>query len=361
MAESWDLCIIGGGTAGLTVAAGAAQMGAKVVLVEARRMGGDGLHSGCVPVKALLSAAPQGFDAAMHRVRGVMATLARNDAVERLEGLGISVILGRARFVAPTTIEVEGRHLSARRFVIASGARPLVPGVLRVVPHLTSETVFALNALPRRLVVAGGGPLGVEMAQAFRRMGAAVAVIEAGVLLAGEDPELSELARRRLRRLGVALHEGRPIRAACRKGDSITVGLEDGTLVEGSHLLAAAGRRPNLDLGLEAAGIAYGEEGIVVDNALRTSNRRIYAIGEVVDGPRLTQVAGYHAGLVLRHFLFRLPVRADATPIPRVVYGEPELAQVGLTEAEARARHGRIEILRWPLSEVDRAHCDGDV
>ncbi len=366
-----DLCVIGGGSGGLVVAAGASQMGAAVVLVEAGAMGGDCLNSGCVPSKTLLAAAHEAkarggapdFAAAMARVRRVIAGIAPNDSVERFEGLGVTVIQARARFIAPDAVEAGGTVIRARRFVIATGARPLVPGIpgLREAPHLTYETVWSLAAAPEHLLVLGGGPVGVELAQAFRRLGSAVTVVEAGRLLPREDPELVEPVRLQLRRDGVTLREGAAVTAVEGGGGGVRLRL-GAEVVAGSHLLVAVGRRPAVDgLDLDAAKIAHSPQGIAVDKGLRTTNRRVYAIGDVTGGPQFTHLAGHQAGLVLRSALFRLPVRNDLKALPAVTYTAPELARVGPTEDEARAAHGAVEVLRWPFSEIDRARTDGAI
>lgn len=381
-----DLCVVGGGSGGLTVAAGAAQMGASVVLVEGHRMGGDCLNYGCVPSKALIAAAghahamtsggpfgiapvaPQvDYAAAKDHVARVIAGIAPHDSVERFEGLGVTVIEDWARFVSPTRIEAGGAAIEARRFVIATGSAPFVPPIpgIESVHAWTNEDIFELRERPRHLVVIGGGPIGIEMAQAHRRLGCAVTVIEGARILGREDPELAAVVTERLRAEGVRLIEGAQAEriAAAEGGVAVTVGDKSagGETVEGSHLLVAVGRRVNLErLDPEAGGVRTTKAGVTVDKGLRSvSNRRVYAIGDAAGGMQFTHLAGYHGGLVIRNALFGLPVTARTDHIPRVTFTDPELAQVGLTEAEARAVHGdRIEVLRFGYDENDRARAE---
>ncbi len=377
-----DLCVIGAGAAGLAVAAGAAQMGARVALIERGRMGGDCLNYGCIPSKSLLAAAkaahawrgarelgllqspPQvDFAAVMASVRQVIARLAPNDSIERFETLGIRVIQAEARFADPHTVQAGAISVRPRRFVIATGSAPVVPPLagLDAVPFLTNETVFDNDALPVHLIVIGGGPVGLELAQAHRRLGARVTVIDAGPLLPRDDPELAARLADRLASEGIALCPSTAIAAVERLGADIAVRLADGERIVGSHLLLAAGRRPNLAaLDLAAAGVAANETGIVVDRRLRTTNRRVFAIGDVVAGaPRFTHVALQHAGVVIRNALFRLPARVDYRALPWVTYTDPELAQVGLSERAARAE-GAQRVLRWSFADNDRAHTERD-
>jgi pyruvate/2-oxoglutarate dehydrogenase complex dihydrolipoamide dehydrogenase (E3) component len=382
-----DICVIGAGSGGLSVAAAAAVFGLPVVLVEKGRMGGECLNTGCVPSKALIAAAhhaagiaaaadfgitagPAAIDFTRVRdhIRGVIAAIAPNDSRERFTGLGVQVVAGAARFKDAATVAVgEAVEIKARRFVIATGSSPTIPLIpgLAETPHLTNETIFDLADCPRHLVVIGAGPTGLELAQAFRRLGAAVTVIEAAAPLADEDPECVAVVLDALAREGVAIRTGvtvRSVRRADGQDAGVQVAIHDGAYEEtigGSHLLIAVGRSPNLaDLALDRAGIAHGPRGIVVDKRLRTTNRRVYAIGDVTGGPRLTHVAGYHAGLVVRQALFRLPVRVRYDAVPRVTFTQPELAHVGLTEAEAKARRRRFRLLRWPYHENDRAQAE---
>jgi len=375
-----DLCIIGAGAAGLSLAAGAVQMGARVVLVEAGQMGGDCLNTGCVPSKALLAAArqaetlrrgfpgiaamapPVDFPAVMQHLRATIAAIAPMDSQERFEGLGVRVIRAHARFAGPDRVEAGGETIRARRIVIATGARPVLPQLpgLDEVPYLTHETIFDLAALPRHLLVLGAGPVGLELAQAFRRLGAGVTVVEAGPALGREDPDMAAPVLARLAAEGVVLHQGcRVVRVSSDGGD--TVLHTDAGVLRGSDLLVATGRAARFDgMALERAGIATGAGGqLRLDHGLRTTNRRVYAIGDAAGRGQQTHLAGFHASVVIRPMLFGLPARADRMPIPVALYTDPGLARVGLTEAEARARHGNAaKVLCVPVSDSDRARAE---
>ena len=375
-----DLCVIGAGSGGLSVAAGAAQLGAKVVLIERGKMGGDCLNYGCVPSKSLLAAAhvaqtfreagPFGvapveprvdFARVRDHVRGVIAAIAPNDSVERFEGLGVRVLRAHGRFSGPDRVTAGDREIRARRFVIATGSSPFVPPIpgLADAPFLTNETVFDNDAKPEHLVVLGGGPIGLEMAQAHRRLGARVTVIEKGRPFAKDDPETAEVAMARLAEEGVEFLLG--AEAAAVEKDAAGVALvarRDGETIRvaGSHLLVAAGRRANMDgLGLAEAGIGTGPRTIAVDAGLRTANRRVFAIGDVAGPYQFTHMAGYQAGIAIRRALFRLPAKVDYRAVPWCTYTDPEVAQVGLTEAAARERYPDCRVARWPFAENDRA------
>jgi pyruvate/2-oxoglutarate dehydrogenase complex dihydrolipoamide dehydrogenase (E3) component len=383
-----DLCVIGSGSAGLSVAAIAASFGVPAVLIEKDRMGGDCLNVGCVPSKALIAAGDRrhairaagrfGIEAGdpmvdyaklRDHVRAVIASIAPNDSIERYTAMGVRVIKAEARFTDARTVEAGGVTIEARRFVVATGSRPVAPPIpgLDKVSYLTNETVFELSERPEHLIVIGGGPIGVEIAQAHRRLGARVTIIEAApTILAREDPEMAAVIERALREDGVGLLTGVSIERVEARPDGVDLAIRTGDstgLVDGSHLLIATGRKPVTDgLGLDAAGVAVDSTGIVVDHGLRTSNRRIYAIGDCAGGAaggyRFTHAANYHAGLVIRSALFRLPVRINNTPIARVTYTDPELAAVGLSEDEARAQGRSFRILRWPYAENDRAQAE---
>ncbi|MFN3991711.1 MAG: dihydrolipoyl dehydrogenase family protein [Tabrizicola flagellatus] len=376
-----DICVIGAGSGGLSVAAGAVQMGARVVLIEAGEMGGDCLNAGCVPSKALIAAAKAAeaqrrgfrgiagvepavdFGAVKDHVRAVIAAIAPVDSQERFEGLGCTVIRAFARFTGPREVQAGDATIRARRFVIATGSRPFVPQVqgIDTVPYLTNETIFDLRERPRHLIVIGGGPIGVEMAQAHRRLGCEVTVIEAAHVLGREDPELAAVVVQALRHEGIALVEGQPVVRLAGEEGAVEVTLGDGQQLRGTHLLMAVGRRVALDgMNLEAAGIAYTPRGVTVDARLRSTNRRVYAVGDAAGGPQFTHVAGWHAGIVIRQAVLGLPARADPRAIPRATYTDPELAQVGLTEAEARATHGdALTVLRASFAHNDRAQSEG--
>ncbi len=385
--DRFDLAVIGAGAAGLSVAAVAAQLGLRVALIERGRMGGDCLNAGCVPSKALLAAAHAAmdaraasrfglrvavpgiaWDAVQAHVRGVIAGIAPMDSVARFAALGVTVLQGEARFVARDTLEValpnEPRRLIARRIVIAAGSRAVLPPIagLAEVPHVTNETLFDLPECPTHLIILGGGPIGLEMAQAHAGLGCRVTVVEADRIAGREDGELADGLRAALAGIGITLLEGV---AVVRAEPGPVLLLRDGRRIAGSHLLVAAGRRPNIEnLGIEEGGVRAGPGGIATDAGLRSlSNRRVFAADDIADpqgiGPRaFTHVGGYHAGIVIRRALFHLPARVDYAALPRVTFTDPELAQVGLTEAEARVAGHDIRVLRWPLAENDRAKAE---
>jgi pyruvate/2-oxoglutarate dehydrogenase complex dihydrolipoamide dehydrogenase (E3) component len=376
-----DICVIGAGSGGLSVAAAAAAFGVPVVLIEKAKMGGECLNTGCVPSKSLIAAGKRArliADAAafgvsapatdidfakVHRhVHDVIAAIAPNDSRERFNGLGVRVIEGAARFADRNTVVVDGIAIAARRFVIATGSSPLlppIPGLDRVL-YLTNETVFDLTTRPEHLIVIGAGPIGLELAQAFRRLGSAVTVLEAGEPLAREDGECAAIVLDALEREGVTVRRNVAVAGAEGTGSKVKIVFgDDAEAIEGSHLLIATGRKANTDgLALERARIACDRSGIVVNKSLKTTNRRVYAIGDVVGRGQFTHLANYHAGLVIRNALFRLPVKVNADLVPRVTFTDPELAHVGLTETEARARGIAIRVLRWPYHENDRAQAE---
>ncbi len=379
-----DICIIGAGSGGLSVAAGASQMGARTVLLEKGKMGGDCLNYGCVPSKALIAAGhaahvirngqkfgiasqePQvDFQGVHDHVHGVIGAIAPHDSVERFEGLGVTVIQKAGKFVGPTEIEAGDTRIKAKYVVVATGSSagvPPIPG-LQDVPFMTNETVFDLTERPTHLIVVGGGPIGSELAQAHRRLGAKVTVLEMFSILGKDDPEVTEVVKRRMAQEGIDLREGISIKQVAKEGDGVSVEIEtDGATekIAGSHLLIAAGRSPNLDgLDLEAAGIAYSKKGIEVDDRLRTSNKKVFAIGDVAGGYQFTHMAGYHAGIVIRNMLFKLPAKVNYRAVPWVTYTDPEIAHVGQTEAQAKETLGKnIRILRFAFNENDRAQAE---
>ncbi len=383
-----DICVIGGGAGGLAAAAAAAAMGVPVVLIEKGRTGGQSLYAGSVPSKALLAAAAHAralndgarfgiknarfsvdFVAVRAHVRGAIAAIMPQDSAERFSGLGVQVLAGAGRFTDAGTVEVGDTTVKARRFIVATGSSPIIPAIpgLAETPYLTPETVFDLTDCPRHLIVVGAGRTGLELAQAFRRLGSDVTVLEAATPLAREDRECSAIVLDALAREGVRLRTGVQIAQVRRvlariqvvlaKSDDAIAGEET---IEGSHLLLAAGRRPNVDdLDLEAAGIRYDAHGVQVDKRLRTTNKKVYAIGDVIGGAnggaKFAHIANHHASLVVRNALFRHPVAIDARAMPRVIFTDPELAQIGFQEDEARRYSGAIRILRWAYRENDRA------
>jgi pyruvate/2-oxoglutarate dehydrogenase complex dihydrolipoamide dehydrogenase (E3) component len=376
-----DLCVIGAGSGGLSVAAAAAAFGVPVVLIEKGKIGGDCLNTGCVPSKALIAAAARAHDmreakkfgieggpvsvdfSRVHEhVHRVIGEIAPNDSRQRFTGLGVRVIEGEASFIDANTVQVGKIKVAARRFVIATGsaaAVPPIPGLDRV-RYLTNETIFDLRECPAHLIVIGGGPIGLELAQAFRRLGSEVTVIEAAQLLAKDDPECAAVVADALRREGVGIRTGARVEGVKKTKSGIRVAVSgDEDAIEGSHLLIAVGRKAVTEgLALDKAGIDVNERGIAVNKALRTSNKKVYAIGDVAGGAQFTHLANYHASLVIRNALFRLPVAVNDDIIPRVTFTDPELAHVGLTEVQARERKHSIRILRWPFHENDRAQTE---
>ncbi|MDZ4870044.1 MAG: FAD-dependent oxidoreductase [Alphaproteobacteria bacterium] len=380
-----DLCIIGAGSGGLSVAAGAAQLGQKVVLIERHKMGGDCLNYGCVPSKSLIAAASHahavrrarefGVDAGepktdfarvMKHVHDVIAAIEPNDSVERFEKLGVRVVKASARFVGPHEVEAGDLRISARYFIVATGSSPLKPPIpgLEQTPYFTNETLFDNTVLPEHLIIIGGGPIGIELAQAHRRLGSRVSVLEAKQILPKDDSDAVAIVRDALTKDGVVVREGASVTAVAKTegGVSVTIARNgQSEVVTGSHLLLAAGRTSNVDgLNLEAAGVKYSRKGIEVDAGLRTANSRVYAIGDVAGGLQFTHVAGYHAGIIIRRLLFKVPAKADAAT-PWCTYTDPELAHVGLTEASAREKGLKVSIARWPLHDNDRAQAEREL
>ncbi len=392
-----DLCIIGAGSAGLSLAAGAAQLGLSVVLFEAGEMGGDCLNSGCVPSKALIAAAnlvhrartgarmgldTTGVDVDWPRVKahvkGVIAAIAPNDSQVRFEGLGVTVIRQRARFADARTIVSTGARVRARRMVIATGSRAAIPPIpgLDGVGALTNETIFDIEALPRHLIVLGGGAIGVELGQAFARLGSQVTIVEAATALASADREAAAIVLARLRAEGVEVLEGARVGNASKTGGEIMLDLlgpppsalacgdagGPSRTLTGSHLLMAAGRAPNFEgLGLEAAGIAFDKQRITTSPTLRSaSNASVWVLGDAAGGG-FTHTAGWHASVFVRNVLFKAHTRADALAMPAIVFSDPELAQIGLTEAQARERFGaQVNTTRWDFRDNDRAQIQRD-
>jgi pyruvate/2-oxoglutarate dehydrogenase complex dihydrolipoamide dehydrogenase (E3) component len=378
--ERYDLVVLGAGSAGLTGAAFAAKLGARVALVEARRVGGDCTWTGCIPSKALIKVARIAHDvrraaemglaeaapaADMRRVRewirSAVADVYSRETPRLLTADGIEVIDHAAEFVDAHTVRAGDRVLRARRFVIATGARPAIPSVagLADVPYVTHEAIFDVDRLPAHLVVLGAGPIGVEIAQAYRRLGAAVTVV-GETLLPREDGEARAALLRVLLDEGVRVVSGRAV-GARRFGAEVELDTSAGS-VRGDLLLVAAGRQPNVaGLALDRAGVLHDATGIRVDRWLRTSVPHVYAAGDVTGGPQFTHYAAWQCFRAVRNAL--LPGRAPGMTdvVPRVTFTDPELAHVGTTEDEARAaRRGRIVVHHMPLRVADRAVCDGE-
>ena len=376
-----DICIIGAGSGGLSVAAGASQMGADVVLLEGHKMGGDCLNYGCVPSKALIAAAKQAYAmgqgedlgitpvepqvdyaGAKDHVRRVIETIEPVDSQERFEGFGVNVIREYGRFISETEVQAGDTIIEARRFVIATGSVPFVPPIdgVEETPYHTNETIFDLRERPDHLLVIGGGPIGMEMAQAHRRLGSKVTVIEGDKAFAKDDPEMAQVVLDKLKAEGIEIVEGAQVNRLSGTEGAVTVHTSKGEFT-GSHILMAVGRKVNLDkLDLDQGNVAH-DRAIKVDDGLRsTSNRRVYAIGDAAGGLQFTHVAGYHAGVIIKSMLFGLPSKATTRHIPWATYTDPELAQVGLTEAQAKKEHGSsLTVVRFPYDENDRAIAEG--
>ncbi len=387
-ADRYNLLVIGAGTAGLVAAAGAAGLGAKVALVERGLMGGDCLNWGCVPSKAILRSSriatlwveaelfgfkalqplEADFPRVMERMRRLRARLAAHDSAARFRDLGVDVFLGHARFTGSHSAEVEGRSLRFRKAVIATGAKPVIPPIPGLVESgcLTNETIFQLTKLPRRLLVIGGGPIGCELAQAFRRLGSELTLVEMGAqILPREDEDVSSLMQAVLQREGIDLRLRSTVQRVTSGPNEKQVRiLQDGNeaIITVDAILAAAGRAPNvLDLNLEAAGVAYDERaGIHVDRALRTTNPDIYAAGDVCLKYQFTHAADAAARLVIRNALFPGHTQADSLIIPWCTYTDPEIAHAGVGEAEARRRDIPFDVYKRTFDSVDRAILDGE-
>lgn len=378
-----DIAIIGAGSGGLSVAAGAAQMGAKVVLIEKGKMGGDCLNYGCVPSKAMIAAGEAAemvrtsskfgvnghepeidFAKVNAHVHDVIGGIAPHDSVERFESLGVKVIQAAGRFISRNEIEAGDVIVKARRFVISTGSSAFVPPIpgLDEVPYLTNETVFNLTDRPEHLIIVGGGPIGIEMAQAHRRLGAKVTVVEGLSIMGNDDPEAVDVVRQRLLAEGIDIREQAKVESVIHEGNGVSVLVSHegkSERVDGSHLLLAVGRRANVaNLGLEEADIDYSPRGIEVDKRLRTSNKRIFAIGDVAGSYQFTHVAGYHAGIVIRNAMFNLPSKVDLKAVPWVTYTDPELAHVGLSEAAARKQGLEIKAVTFGFDGNDRARAE---
>jgi pyruvate/2-oxoglutarate dehydrogenase complex dihydrolipoamide dehydrogenase (E3) component len=377
----FDLCVIGAGSAGLSVAAGAAQLGRRVALVEKGEMGGDCLNYGCVPSKALIAAARSAHDAraaarfgvhaappvidfpaVMAHVKGVIAGIAPHDSEERFRGLGCDVIRAEAEFTGPRSVIAGSREITAKHFVIATGSRAVAPPIpgLDETGYLTNETIFSLAELPRRLIVIGGGPIGVELAQAFARLGSAVSVVEAQDMLGRESRDAAAIARQALESDGVRIAERAAVARVEKRGPDIILMLNNGEAITGDQLLVAAGRRATLDgLGLETAGVERDAKGaLILDPRLRTTNRRIYAAGDAAGGAQFTHVAGDHASTIVRNILFKMPAKRRDALSPRVTYCSPEIASVGLGLEAARKRDPKAEAARVETESNDRARAE---
>ena len=383
-----DLCIIGAGSGGLSMAAGAAMLGRSVVLYEADEMGGDCLNYGCVPSKALIAAGKHAhafstgtefgikaakpkvdFEAVKAHIQGVIDIIAPVDSQERFEGLGCTVIRERASFKDARTVESDTTEVRARRTVIATGSRasaPPIPGLDKT-PYLTNETIFSVSELPKHLLIIGAGPIGLELGQAFRRLGSAVDIIDIAPPLGRNEPEHAQHLVDCLKAEGINFHA--PVKTEKISGDDsgVEVHLDGGDVLKGSHLLVAAGRRPVMDgLNLEAAGIEYDRGGVKTDDCLRTTNKKVFAVGDVSGRGGLTHAAGYHAGVLIKSFYFVPPPfsrwkgKVTTDRMPAVIYSAPELANIGLSEAAAKEKGLDYRTVHWEFEENDRAIAERD-
>lgn len=375
--DRFDVMVIGAGAAGLTAAGGCALYGLRTALIERERMGGECLNTGCIPSKALLAAANAAqavrdagrfgirvaspsvdFAAVRAHVRRAIDTIAPHDSIETMAGYGVEVIAGSARFLSPHRVAVGDRVLAAPRIVLATGSRPAVPPIpgLGDVGFLTNETLWDLEALPDHLAILGAGAVGVEMAQAFRRLGSAVTLIDAGLPLARADRDAAAVVLAALQRDGVTIRSQTTI-TRIDPGPVLHCG--SGEPVVASHILVATGREAVTELGLDQAGLSAGSDGFVVDARCRTAVRHIYAIGDCRAGPRLTHVAGHEGAVVVQNIALGLPAKAERRRVPQAIYTDPELAQLGPTEAEARAGGGRVEVNVAPFADDDRSVAEG--
>ncbi len=387
----YDLGVIGGGAAGLTAAAGRAQFGARTILIEkSGRLGGDCLHVGCVPSKTLIRTAgvwaqtgrlkefglpevprpPVDLGAVMDRVRDVIDRIQRHDSPERFCGLGAEVRFGRPAFIDSHTVAVDGRPISAKAWVVATGSSPTLPPVpgLADLPVLTNETTFSLRKLPKHLLVLGGGPVGLELAQAFARLGSRVTVVEfLDQILGPEDADIARILRERLETEGIVFLTGTRAVKAARSGSSVTLtvapaeGPGEETLLAGDALLVAAGRKPNIDgLGLAAAGVAFTPRGIPTDARMKTNIPHIYACGDVNGRLPFTHVAGYEGGIAVANAVLHLPRKADYGKIGWCTYTDPEVASIGMNEKRAAKERVAYRLFEAPFAENDRAIAEGE-
>jgi pyruvate/2-oxoglutarate dehydrogenase complex dihydrolipoamide dehydrogenase (E3) component len=381
MTPEYDLAILGAGSGGLTAAGFAAQLGARVALVEAHRIGGDCTWTGCVPSKALLkaakvahqvreasrfgiAAAPPATDMAKVRdyVRGAIQQVYAYETPEELSKQGIDVILGTGRFLDAHTVAAGETTIRAKKFLLTTGAQPLVPPIagLGEVPYLTYEQIFDNERLPPRLIVIGGGPIGCELAQAYQRLGSQVSLV-ARRLLPKDEPEASQCIERVFEREGIRRLTGRA-RSARLDGSEIVVATEEAE-ARGDVLLISSGRKPNLSgLDLDKAGVHASTAGIPVDDHLRTNVKHIYAAGDVLGGAQFTHYAGWQAFQAVRNALLPGGSSGVANVLPWVTFTDPEVAHVGLSEQQARAQHGDgVKVSQWEMSHADRALCEDDL
>lgn len=379
-----DLCIIGAGAAGLSLAAGASQLGASVVIVEHSKMGGDCLNTGCVPSKALLAAAKHhwqslhsphfgfnitkatlDFHAVITHVKSTIAQIAPHDSVERFEKLGCKVIQGQGAFRDSTTLKVNQETIKAARFVIATGSSPFTPNIkgLKTIPFYTNETIFDINGLPKHLIIIGGGPIGCELGMAFVMLGAKVTIIARSKILKKDEEDCVDIVRQSMLDKGICLYEEADIDSCAELNHQHVVVINHQSqekVITGSHILVAAGRTANIsELALDEAKVAFDRNGVLVDKRLRSSNKKIFAMGDVIGQHQFTHMANYHAGIILKNCLFRLPAKVKTYFVPWVTYTSPELAHVGLTTKQVEKNSLEVVIIESAYSENDRAQAEG--
>ena len=383
-----DVIVIGGGSGGLSFSAAAAQMGAKVILVERAKMGGDCLNYGCVPSKALLAASHAAyvdhakafgvtlksqvnFPHVQKHVKSVIESIAPNDSVERFEGLGVHVIQGEASFISANKIKVGKKSFEAKYFVIATGSSPFVPPIegLNTCKYFTNENIFENAQAPKKLAIIGGGPIGIEMAQAHAQLGIKVVVIDLFEILPRETENIRTIIREKLIKLGVEIQENTKS-IAIKKLSTSTTTTQDIQItlrnaqnkrktIKASHILVATGRKPNLkSLNLEAAGVVYHRTGIQTNARLQSSRKHIYAIGDCAGSYQFTHIANYHASVAIRNILLKIPAKVDYSAVPWVTYTDPEIAHVGMTAQEIASRYKNYKVLDFPFSEIDRAQAE---
>ncbi|OCC14291.1 Mercuric ion reductase [Dissulfuribacter thermophilus] len=385
----FDLIVIGGGAAGLTVTAGAAQLGAKTLLIEKEpNLGGDCLHYGCVPSKTLIRTArlyhqmrrgpefglpqvevpPVEFAKVRDRIRHVINTIQKHDSPERFCSLGAKVIFGYPEFVDEHSISVEGKIYSGKKICIATGSGPMIPPItgIKDVSYHTNKTIFFMDKLPKELTILGGGAIAIEMAQAFSRLGSKVTVIQRSErILKNEDPDFSEEIKGILEEEGVKFFLGTKIKSITPIGGGVRVDIGinetgDDIAVQSDAILIALGRKPNIDgLLLEKAGVDFDKQGIKVDDRLRTTQKHIYAAGDVIGKYQFTHAAGYEGGIVVTNAVFRIPRKVDYTYMPRCTYTDPEFACIGMNESQCKASGTDYELFEESFDRNDRAICEG--
>jgi len=382
------ICIIGAGAGGLTIASVASQLGLDVVLIEKANMGGDCLNTGCVPSKALLAAAKRAENFRKDNIKGIKAlepeidfaqvkehvfdtikSIEPHDSQERFESLGVNVIREFGKFISENRVQAGDKIITAKYFIVATGSSAVQPTIKGLDNDnervFTNETIFELRERPQHLVIIGGGPIGVEMAQAHRRLGCKVTMVFKGSLLQKDEPLCVNILRRKLKKEGIEFYEDASINEVEHNASGLIVKGEfegNDISIEGTHLLVAAGRKVNIEgLDLEKAGVDFDRRGIKTDSRMRSNVKNIFAVGDVSGGPQFTHVAGYQAGIIIRNICFKMPAKVSYKALPWVTYTDPEIAQVGMTESMARKEHGNnIKITEYNFGDNDRARAENE-